>query len=335
MSSIKLKGSTSGDITISAPAVAGTNTLTLPAETGTVLTTNNFDLNGQELILDADGDTSITADTDDQIDIKIGGTDKIQIDSSGNLLIGKTSVDYTTVGFEATPTSSFQSHAMTADGKKALLLSRKTSDGSIVEFRKNTTVIGSIGVSTTSAKIYMGGGNTGITFTSNGRGHPTDESGVGADNSRDWGQSNYRWDDIYATNGTIQTSDRNEKQSIESLTTDEMNVAKRLSSLFKTFKFNSSVEEKGDNARTHTGIIAQDVQQAFTDEGLDASNYALFISSTWYENNDGEEVDSETEGAIQKTRLGIRYPELLSFIQAYNDQRFTELEARITALENN
>ena len=36
MSSIKLKGSTSGDITISAPAVAGTNTLTLPAQTGTV-----------------------------------------------------------------------------------------------------------------------------------------------------------------------------------------------------------------------------------------------------------------------------------------------------------
>jgi len=33
------------------------------------------DLNGNELILDADGDTSITADTDDQIDIKIGGAD--------------------------------------------------------------------------------------------------------------------------------------------------------------------------------------------------------------------------------------------------------------------
>ena len=33
------------------------------------------DLNGQELILDADADTSITADTDDQIDFKLGGTD--------------------------------------------------------------------------------------------------------------------------------------------------------------------------------------------------------------------------------------------------------------------
>ena len=39
---------------------------------------NSRDLNGQELILDADGDTSITADTDDQIDIKIAGADDFQ-----------------------------------------------------------------------------------------------------------------------------------------------------------------------------------------------------------------------------------------------------------------
>lgn len=39
MSSIVVSGDTSGAITIAAPAVAGTNTLTLPANTGTVLTT--------------------------------------------------------------------------------------------------------------------------------------------------------------------------------------------------------------------------------------------------------------------------------------------------------
>jgi hypothetical protein len=38
-----------------------------------------LDLNGQELILDADADTSITADTDDQIDIKIAGSDSLRI----------------------------------------------------------------------------------------------------------------------------------------------------------------------------------------------------------------------------------------------------------------
>jgi len=41
MASIKIKGDTSGDITISAPAVAGTNTLTLPATTGNILTSTS------------------------------------------------------------------------------------------------------------------------------------------------------------------------------------------------------------------------------------------------------------------------------------------------------
>ena len=36
------------------------------------------DLNGEQLILDADADTTITADTDDQIDIRIGGADDFQ-----------------------------------------------------------------------------------------------------------------------------------------------------------------------------------------------------------------------------------------------------------------
>ena len=38
-----------------------------------------YDLDGGELTLDADSDTSITADTDDQIDIEVGGTDRVRI----------------------------------------------------------------------------------------------------------------------------------------------------------------------------------------------------------------------------------------------------------------
>ena len=41
-----------------------------------------LDVNGNEIILDADGDTSIHADTDDQIDFKTGGTDRIAINST-------------------------------------------------------------------------------------------------------------------------------------------------------------------------------------------------------------------------------------------------------------
>jgi hypothetical protein len=56
------------------------DTLTNKTLTSPVIVTS-LDLNASELILDADADTSITADTDDQIDIKIGGNDRITLQS--------------------------------------------------------------------------------------------------------------------------------------------------------------------------------------------------------------------------------------------------------------
>ena len=53
-----------------------TDTLTNKTLTSATIVTS-LDMNGGELILDADADTSITADTDDQIDIKIAGNDRI------------------------------------------------------------------------------------------------------------------------------------------------------------------------------------------------------------------------------------------------------------------
>jgi len=50
----------------------------------------NTDINGSEFILDVDGDTSITADTDDQIDIKVGGTDVATLTNSNLVLKGTT-----------------------------------------------------------------------------------------------------------------------------------------------------------------------------------------------------------------------------------------------------
>ena len=124
-----------------------------------------------------------------------------------------------------------------------------------------------------------------------------------SDNLVDLGKVAARFDDIYATNGTIQTSDQNEKQDIEELTEAETRVAVACKGLLRKFRWKSSVAENDDEARTHFGIIAQDLQAAFEAEGLDAGDYAMFTSSTWT-NDDGEE----------QTRLGVRYSELLAFI---------------------
>ena len=55
------------------------------------ITSSDLDLNGNELILDVDGDTSITADTDDQIDFKIAGADDFRMTANTfNALDGST-----------------------------------------------------------------------------------------------------------------------------------------------------------------------------------------------------------------------------------------------------
>ena len=64
---------TSGTFTSGLVGTTGTFSGALSATTGTF--SGAVDIQGQELILDADNDTSITADTDDQIDIKVGGND--------------------------------------------------------------------------------------------------------------------------------------------------------------------------------------------------------------------------------------------------------------------
>jgi hypothetical protein len=120
-----------------------------------------------------------------------------------------------------------------------------------------------------------------------------------ADGTQYLGDSSHRWNTVYATTGTINTSDASQKQQIRALTDAERAVAARLKSLIRAFKFNNAVAAKGDAARIHVGIVAQEVKAAFHVEGLDAEQYGMFCSDTL---EDGSK------------RLGVRYDELLAFI---------------------
>jgi len=82
---------TAGTFTSGLVGTTATFSGALSATTGTF--SGAVDIQGQELILDADGDTSITADTDDQIDFKIGGTDRMSISPEGKLSVTMTSTN--------------------------------------------------------------------------------------------------------------------------------------------------------------------------------------------------------------------------------------------------
>ena len=223
----------------------------------------------------------------------------MRIDSSGNLLVGKTSANNpATVGTELRSTLS---NIYTVDGAvdtQVAIFNRLTNDGDIINFRKDGATVGSIGAN--SGTPYMAGNLGGFRLTSSGGQGvliPTDTSGNASDDDNDLGIATARWDDIYATNGTIQTSDRNEKQDIQAITEAESRVAQACKGLLQSFRWKSAVAEKGDDARIHFGIIAQDLQAAFEAEGLDAGRYAMFISSTWYE----KEIFVDAQDAVYET----------------------------------
>lgn len=157
----------------------------------------------------------------------------------------------------------------------------------------------------------------------------------GADNVYSSGTAANRWSVVYAGTGTINTSDARTKQQVRDLEDAERQVAQKIKGLLKAFKFNDSVATKGNGARIHFGVIAQDVAAAFASEGLDAAKYALFCYDTWEDQYQDDIVaeqvgtDEETGEPIYKNRVvgqklvqaagdryGIRYEQLLAFMIA-------------------
>jgi hypothetical protein len=138
----------------------------------------------------------------------------------------------------------------------------------------------------------------------------------GADNTQQLGAASFRWSTVYAGTGTINTSDEREKQQIADLDAAERRVAVAIKGLVKKYRYNDAVELKGDDARIHVGVVAQEVIAAFAAEGLDATRYALLCHDIW--EAEPEEVDKNgnvlNSAREAGERYGIRYDELLAFM---------------------
>ena len=121
------------------------------------------------------------------------------------------------------------------------------------------------------------------------------------DDARNLGKSGYRWDEVWAANGSIQTSDRNEKNTIteSDLGLDFINKLKPIS-----YKWNK------DEDTTHYGLIAQDLEEVLNSINKPISDF----------------------GGLKKPEnapMGLNYSQLISpLIKAVQ-----ELSAKVEALE--
>ena len=143
---------------------------------------------------------------DNSMRLITNASEAMRIDSSGNLLVGTTSdipgVGNTTLGVSLRNNNG-GSIAVSRSGDRAGYFNRNTSDGDIIQFRKDGTAIGSIGAK--NSKPYFastGSGATGITFGSD-KLILSNQDGVIQDNSRDIGSSSERIKDIYLGGGAF------------------------------------------------------------------------------------------------------------------------------------
>ena len=188
-----------------------------------------------------DNDSGIDLSTNDTIKLNIAGAEKARMDSSGNVLIGHTSLDSPVADGGSGMTLKASGEIQAGLAGTVLKINRETSDGTILDIRRDGTTKGEIKTNSGEFTLRASAGLTlqqadtteRSIFFSSGSFKPYNAD----DNTLDLGTGVGRWDDVFATNGTIQTSDQNEKQDIASATTKELNVAKKLSALFKTFRW--------------------------------------------------------------------------------------------------
>ena len=135
----------------------------------------------------------------------------------------------------------------------------------------------------------------------------------------DLGTSTFKWRNVYSTTGAFNGSDANLKQDIEELNEAERRVAVAAKGLLKKYRLKQAVEEKGEDARYHFGIVAQELQAAFEAEDLDPMRYGIIAVNSRYEKIVDGKVDASAtpqEGYEEVTEMSVRYSELLAFIIA-------------------
>lgn len=121
------------------------------------------------------------------------------------------------------------------------------------------------------------------------------------DNVYDNGAASFRWRTIFAGTGTINTSDETTKADIGSVPDEWLDAWGDVE--WVRYKFRDAIALKGDDARWHTGLVAQQIERAFSARGLDAFEIGLLCRDRVVERvmEPFEEIVPVMEGVEEET----------------------------------
>jgi hypothetical protein len=156
------------------------------------------------------------------------------------------------------------------------------------------------------------------------------------DNTQTLGAASFRWSTVFAGTGTINTSDERDKVWRGGPTDAELRAARRIIAELGFYQWADAVAEKGDGARLHFGVKAQQVWRIMADEGLvdpisddglpGSTHYAFLCFDQWDAEPDVPAVMPARPGIEAGNRFGLRVDQLALFLIAAQEARIAALE---------
>ena len=216
---LALRGSNNADrLTIDASGNVGIGTASPSLSTasgsasgleikGTVPALNLKESSGNDEFLLYGGATSATIYTVNNLRFLMSGSEKMRLDTSGNVIVGKTATGISNAGhsFKNDGTLEVRRDISSAGSSSVGYISRGSSDGAIITFYKDTTAVGNI-QSRASAMLSIvlnPSGSDGAGFTGGSDAVLPANATALSDNAIDLGVGSYRYKDLYLSGGAF------------------------------------------------------------------------------------------------------------------------------------
>jgi hypothetical protein len=221
------------------------------------------------------GAARITQRENDPIIVATNNTERMRIDSSGNVLVGTTSANANGI------TLNFGDYIYASrNGGQALFVNRDTSDGTLIDLRKNGSAVGSIDAvssipvfNTSTSTGALGVGGTRVYQWDSNQFYPL------VDDAKSVGAASYRFRDAHFS-GTVNaanfntTSDATLKTNVETLT-GSLDAVKSLRGVSFDWL---------ENGGSEVGVIAQEVEAVLpdvvstNDQGIKSVKYGNMVA---------------------------------------------------------
>ena len=210
------------------------------------------------------------------LEFMTNSTERMRIDSSGNLLVGKTTFSTGTEGLSLAENGRIFA---TSTNDVSIGLNRLSTDGEIARFQKDGTTVGSIGVTNSGNNVYYQGGSSksGVEYGSSA--WIPFYNYARSDNYVDLGVVSSRFKDAHFS-GTVNaanfntTSDATLKTNVETLS-GSLDAVKSLRGVSFDWL---------ENGGSEIGVIAQEVEAVLpdvvstNDEGIKSVKYGNMVA---------------------------------------------------------